>query len=396
MIKILSLLILIHVILNESTEECRRASADNCNEIEIDIKGYGCFNYKTVSENETESGCIPLSINKKNQLIDLRIYDYTLYEVYSLESGFLNNLKTLEYKSLVSESGYDLSEIVQIKKEFSNKDLEIFKSNNSCIFNAEKFYLNSKNNEEILSQNEIKQKCFSVPNYEKAKDIMSCGFCSITIKKNEESKTINTCLMIPSIPILKDKAIQKYYQAYIFNLYMTLFNIKTNSPFDIFRRNLEETNIKMTEISLEDRNGNEFTIKPDEENNFEIKIEKEITKEEGVKFKLKYCLYNDDLISVKILEKKNKAFVYHSLESEDYCSWSSTIKIEENFKFKFILYKEGSILRWELGKYREIKYEEISTISNGNSSTGDLGGCMFTKENGALTLDCSWNKGLNK
>ena len=101
---------------------------------------------------------------------------------------------------------------------------------------------------------------------------------------------------------------------------------------------------------------------------------------------------DDESLSFKIIERKGKKNIFRSMQKEgNPCYWTTSIEIEENFKYKFAISKGDSIKRWQAGNYKEIKIDELNEFVFGKSNTRKFGGCISIKEeDNTISLDCSW------
>ena len=109
-----------------------------------------------------------------------------------------------------------------------------------------------------------------------------------------------------------------------------------------------------------------------------------------IKFYLKYCTYNGQI--VKLIgdywswDYNNCPIFY--LEND--CIWTYTFyQIPENFFYKFIIFKDNDIVRWESDPNREFNLEDLANIVK-SSSMGYYNDCSFIKNGILITLTCSW------
>ena len=89
-------------------------------------------------------------------------------------------------------------------------------------------------------------------------------------------------------------------------------------------------------------------------------------------------------------KKRKKKYISFNEKEGNPCYWTTSIEIEESFKYKFAISKGDSIKRWQAGNYKEIKIDELNEFAFGKSNTGKFGGCTSIKEEDNISLDCSW------
>lgn len=392
MIKIFYFLFLIHIISSSSVDECYNAGKSvSCTSIKMDINGYKCF------ENGNSAGkhCIPFPIDKNKQQLSLKISNIVRAEKKSIEMNQSDAAKDFFYDRTVSYVGtLDVTiegvpqvDVINFSDNYDYEDSKIVERSDTCGNLAYDFYQKGIKGEIKLSKDQIKQKCYSASLYKIAENIATCGFVSLQLKINGKQTIIHSCMMVGTKPVLNDEILSDTYKRTLFTYYLSLLGIVKTKPDEF--RNLQETSkIDNLGFSIETEDGNIYSY-----DDGGIKLEKEA--KGSIYFKIKYCIYNDNSLTVNILEKQNKSFEnYYMNVEEDQCSWTRKINFyDSSFKFKFILYKERSIMRWELGNYREIKSDEFAKIIDGTSTNGELAGCSYEKnENKIITLECSWNE----
>ena len=236
-----------------TAESClNEADPSQCQKhtLEQQLKYYSCFKYENEDFPDIEQKCTLYYTNEELQ----KLY-------YKYQVGRFKELATMDGGNAAIY--YVKGDTVHRKEMgvedvLTEEDEKIFFGKNNCWYKAYARFYNDYEGERYINISD-KNVCYNVDRFEDLKDIMDCGYATITGKYKNKSFVLTNC-----VPIL-DKNADEFFKdnykgsylfwdgGYYFNhvipsfLEMAKYNISTN-----FQKN----DVQDYVISVEDRYGN--------------------------------------------------------------------------------------------------------------------------------------------
>ena len=218
--------------------------------IEPRFKYYSCFKYVNEDLPNLELKCNLYFTNEELQKIFYKYQVGTFKEWGTANKG---NSKI----GYVEGDTYK-EKVMKIKDVLTKEDEEIFFGKNNCFYRAHARFYDDYEGERYINISD-KNVCYNVDRFEDLKDIMDCGYATITGKYKNKSFVLTNCVQI--LDKNADELFKDYYKDhlleykinYYFNhvipsfLEMAKYNISTN-----FQKN----DVQDYVISVEDRYGN--------------------------------------------------------------------------------------------------------------------------------------------
>jgi len=214
------------------------------------LKYYSCFKYVNEDLPDLKQKC---SIYFTDEKIQKMFYKFEVGRFKEWGTVNKGNSKI----SYVEGDTYK-EKVMKIEDVLTKEDEKIFLGKNNCFYRTfDRFYNDYKGEKNINISD--KNVCYNVDRFEDLKDIMDCGYATITGKYKNKSFVLTNC-----VPIL-DKNADEFFKdnykgsylfwdgGYYFNhvipsfLEMAKYNISTN-----FQKN----DVQDYVISVEDRYGN--------------------------------------------------------------------------------------------------------------------------------------------
>ena len=200
--KMFIVLLLIITVIYCSYDSCE--NEDNytkCSSHTIDeLAGFSCHlfssNVDTEGDLDSEQYCNIFPDSYKNQKILCKIEKGYAKEYISIhpENIDIFNDAILEPQ----KEFYEKNETIIFKKKLlSNEEIAIIRSNNTCFYQYYQYIGRFKNNSSENYNFKDKNICFNTIRFPELKDLINCGYASITINKAGKIFTLNTCFFIP-------------------------------------------------------------------------------------------------------------------------------------------------------------------------------------------------------
>ena len=258
--RIVILIILISYIYCSSETCNEEIDQTKCESHQIQYNGFSCYK---VEKNDSRY-CMIFPDNIYNQEVFWNFSIGLRKEIYSGSydpKDDINNNKdiyTSEKKSY--QKG---EEIILIKETLTNEDINLIKNKKTCTYYYfGKFIESLEDVSNFKGYPNITDKniCFNAEQFNDLKDLIDCGYATITYKSNEEEYTFQTCFYIPNDNMpnefnsyLKDYFIDPLFESSLFPkiiYYLEYYDnyYKNQDP----TRRLSTTSYKVT---VEDKKG---------------------------------------------------------------------------------------------------------------------------------------------
>ena len=393
---IIIFLLIIHVILCSDVSDCYKESNLSCTSKSIEKKGISCFTFK-VDNQDSECYIFPEEKTKQEKAIKIM-------NVLNLEASNLNEVeeeeteekKGLKGLSIVNKSGYDKSETIETKfSDITNSDEEILSERSNCGAVSMDLSYEEKDDEEK------KQLCFNSKKLKDAENLIECGFGVVNIYLGSGyNSEFSTCFLMPDLSKLsKDDILIYFFKTQLEKLFVHNYSSgflgfddsggegegevegEVEGEGEGKEEENDDANNYIFIVNLEDRYGNKIKMTG---NSDYIDISMKESKNRKIIYKMNYCLY-DKTKSLKILEKKENKYIFYDMESNDDCLWKAEIEFEKNFEYKFVIVKDKSILRWQLGDFYYLEESNLNVNI-------DIKGCEGKDENGKISFTCTWKR----
>ena len=218
--------------------------------IEPRFKYFSCFKYVNEDLPNLKQKCNLYFTNEELQKI------YYKYQVGTFKEWGTANKGNSKIGYVEGDTYKE--KVMKIKDVLTKEDEEIFFGKNNCFYRAHARFYDDYEGERYINISD-KNVCYNVDRFEDLKDLMDCGYATITGKYKNKSFVLTNCVQI--LDKNADELFKDYYKDnlleykinYYFNhvipgfLEMAKYNISTN-----FHTN----HVQDYEISIEDRYGN--------------------------------------------------------------------------------------------------------------------------------------------
>ena len=304
------LLVFIDAILctyNDCTKE--QGPSKNCGAIDTGLDEIKCFDAINLSPGYSNTDpemkifeidtCFPLPTDKEKHKDYFEIIRHLEkdYSYFYKDSDIL--VHKIEYDAKKSNITLNFDKVL------SESDKKIIYERNTCIYNA----MTSS----FQDSEDLKKQCFGSSKYEESKNLLRCGFASLTAEVNGKKENFKTCVTIPTLSTFNNKLL---FYAYKGNLRYFFTPIKES--FHAYAKpNQEEIKLD-NKVTVLDSEGNRFLFSFDfsdfeDEKNLDYNVGIYIIK--PIKIKINFCL-DDESLSFKIIERKGKKNIFSSMKKK--------------------------------------------------------------------------------
>lgn len=241
-----------------SAESCYNEKDRNkCQNHIIEYENYACYKYK----DESVSGEYEIEYCRAYPNNPVLQKDYRNIDVGVTKEliSFTKDFYKKNYYQSYNKENYEKDETIYlIYKNFTDAEMKIYNSNNTCSYQlVGRYYENKQNYPDGYPDINDKNICFNTEQFNELKDLINCGYAEFKINHNNKSKIINSCFLLEddNFPkqfknILKDK-LDTMLLAYSFFLQDNLNNLTEKLNFE--------------EIIIEDKNGKKMKYTYDSE-----------------------------------------------------------------------------------------------------------------------------------
>ncbi len=293
---------------------------DLCNSVSVDLPNFYCFKADIISEDyndEDSTRCLPFPTGAEMQKFDFSFVNGCLKEFFSFYGKTLDDFGPYIIQGIEEQlmkpgkEFYSTGETIKIYPgSLSSVDLDILKSDNTCNYY---FYgRHAKNPSRSYNNIEDKNICFNARKFNEFKNLIDCGFATITFNIGGQNYEIHTCYYVPTVNVPEE--FNKAYMEYNNLLYIdVLLNDivltsagRTNyDPIDINnsgRRALDFT----YDIKVENKYGRQIEFSSSNDNTFNVIEEGELGPEEKLESenggnKISFSIINKILLLILLI-----------------------------------------------------------------------------------------------
>ena len=255
--------------INCSYESCVHSSSD-CNSYDVDeIDGFSCYLMSSNTPENRETGdehdfygCIAFPETADYQKIYWRLVKGAMKE--SLTTWERDTPYIDFYPKFVLDPTKDFfkkDEIVYVNYvQVSDEDNKIINSANTCYYKMFGKIIYEQNGKflNITDKNE----CFNVQQFPDLRNLLNCGYSTITFNISGKVSTINTCFYIPDNH-LPTEFFEMFHNMFVDSYASEIINYQYEGPYSIKsnignkQRKLQENYITY-EVEVEDRFGKKY------------------------------------------------------------------------------------------------------------------------------------------
>ena len=263
------LLIILNSYIYCSSETCNEEiDQTKCESHQIQYNGFSC--YKVEKDDSKYCMIFPDEIYSQEVFWN---FSYGIRkEIYSGSYDPKDDINNNIDLYISEKKSYKKGEEVKLIKEaLTDEDINLFKNKKTCTYYYfGKFIESLEDVANLKGYQNITDKniCFNAEQFNDLKDLIDCGYATITYKSNEKEYTFQTCFYIPNDNMpnefnayLKDHFIDPLFESSLFPkiiYYLEYYDNYYNNQ-DPTRR-LSTTSYKVT---VEDKNGKEVKYSSD-------------------------------------------------------------------------------------------------------------------------------------
>ena len=269
--KFLILIALISTILC-TIEDCNSCTNQNlCNDIKVEFEDFYCFKYSHEGASASQ-GCISFPINKnQNQKSFLNIYNGLVKEINSI---YPEEQRGTYYNLRAKKDTYEKTETVVTKiEQFSSDDNTKLNSAQTCSYYFYGRFIKDAGTKEYENITD-KNLCYNAKQFDDLKNLIDCGYATISFSLGQKNYAINTCFLMPNDNLPSE--FNKYLKYYLFealNFDSYLSGIASVSEYLETIKKEQELNRQLQalkyNVEVENKNGKKIKYTSDKDG-FEV------------------------------------------------------------------------------------------------------------------------------